>query len=124
MSDADRAHAVAPQEALNIGVLRQRGGGHLEMSRFGVERLPAELTVEILRVLGGAVEMNGGGAAVAESERRPAKPIFSKCDALRARRRRAESYEMVQRRFRLRQEAKRNPASEKFGFDIGVARDE
>ena len=54
MRDPDGAHGVAGQEALNVGLGRQRGRGDLEMRGLGIERLAAELAVEILRVFGRA----------------------------------------------------------------------
>ena len=60
---------------------------------------------------------------VAERKRSASKPIFAKGKVLGALGGGAERQEMAERRLRLGQEAKRDPAGEELSLDIGVARD-
>ena len=121
--DADGAHRVIGEEVLDIGIGRQRRGGDREIGGLGIESLAAELTVEILGIFGGAVEMHERRATVAESKRRAAEPVFGKSDLLRALGGGAQRQEMPQRRLRLVEEAQRDPAGEELRLDIIVARD-
>ncbi len=125
LCDADGAHSVARRGS--FGCRLRVGTGLKVTSRcagFGIERLTRELSVEILRILGGAVEMDDGRVLVAEGERGAAKPIFAKGNALGAGGDAAQRQEMAQGGVRIVQEAQRDPACQELGFDIAVARDE
>ena len=68
--------------------------------------------------------MHGGGAGIAERERRAAKPVFAEGDALRTFRRGAQRMKMLERGVGLVEEPERDPAGEEVRLDIGVARNE
>src|SRR4029079_3995089 len=121
MGDADGAHRIPRQEDLNVPLGRQWGRRNLEPRRPGVERLAAELPVEILRVLGRAMEVDQGRAAIAERKRGAAKPIFAERYALGAGGGAPQRQEVAKSGRRIRQEAERDPAGEKFRLDISVA---
>src|SRR5262245_20282927 len=91
------------------------------MGRLHGERLPAELAVEILGVLGRVIEMDHRRAAIAKFEPGAAKPIFAKRDALGARCDTAQRQEVLQRQIGIVEETQSDPAGEEFGFDKVVA---
>src|SRR5688500_6983809 len=97
-------------EALDFGCRRLRRPGDRKLGGRGVERLSAELAVEILRIFRRRIEMHDGGGAVAEREPCAAKPIFGERDLFRALRRRAQRSEMRERSLRLAEKPQGNPA--------------
>ena len=91
------------------------------MGRLGIESLTPKLPIEILRVLGGAVEMNHRRVPVAERKRGAAEPIFAERDALRTGGGAAQRQKVAQSGIRVRKEAQRNPAGQEFRLDVTVA---